>query len=142
MHIRGECLRVIKGADPEARLFVWYAGHGHTQGGEGFLVPADAPLAHDPMFKVTALHMRDFGGLMRLAESKHVLSVFDSCFSGSVFKTKALPDTPPHITASTSKPVRQFISAGSANQQVPAKSVFQPLFLLLLLRGEVRPRSV
>ena len=28
----------IKGADPEARLLLWYAGHGHTINGEGFLV--------------------------------------------------------------------------------------------------------
>ena len=37
-----ESFFVIEGADPEARLFVWYAGHGHTIGGEGYLVPADA----------------------------------------------------------------------------------------------------
>ena len=34
----------FKGKDPEARLFVWFAGHGHTENGEGYLVPADAPL--------------------------------------------------------------------------------------------------
>ena len=38
-----------KGTDPENRLLIYYAGHGHTMklgyGGEmGFLVPADAPL--------------------------------------------------------------------------------------------------
>lgn len=33
-----------KGADPDARLFVWYAGHGHTLKGEGYLVPSDAPV--------------------------------------------------------------------------------------------------
>ena len=36
----------IKGADPEARLVLWFAGHGYTLGGEWFLVPADAPLPH------------------------------------------------------------------------------------------------
>ena len=30
----------IKGRDPDARLFFWYAGHGHTVDGEGYLVPA------------------------------------------------------------------------------------------------------
>lgn len=34
---------VVKGADPNARLFVWFAGHGHAIRGEGFLVPVDAP---------------------------------------------------------------------------------------------------
>ena len=40
----------IKGADPDARLFLWYAGHGHTIGGEGFMVPADAPPDTSPAF--------------------------------------------------------------------------------------------
>ncbi len=68
----------LRGADPEARLLLWFAGHGQTINGEGFLVPADAPLPNDPLFKIKALHMRDFGGMMRLANAKHVLSVFDS----------------------------------------------------------------
>ena len=34
----------IKGEDPSARLLLWFSGHGHTLDGEGFLVPADAPL--------------------------------------------------------------------------------------------------
>jgi hypothetical protein len=33
------------------------------------------------------------------------------------------------VIYSTSKPIRQFISAGSANQTVPAVSVFRPLFI-------------
>ena len=39
----------LKGADPEARLLLWFAGHGQTVNGEGFLVPADAPPANDPV---------------------------------------------------------------------------------------------
>ena len=30
-----ESFFVVEGADPEARLFLWYAGHGHTIGGKG-----------------------------------------------------------------------------------------------------------
>jgi formylglycine-generating enzyme required for sulfatase activity len=115
------------------RLLFFYSGHGHSRdnGTKGYLVPTNAP---DPRrdetgFLRTALPMSQIHAWCRQMEAKHALFLFDSCFSGSVFRTKALPDTPPHITASTSKPVRQFISAGSADQQVPAKSVFQPLFL-------------
>ena len=32
----------FKGADPEARLFIWFAGHGYTEFGEGYLVPKTA----------------------------------------------------------------------------------------------------
>ena len=62
-----------KGEDPQARLFVWFAGHGFTLDGEGFIVPADAP---DPgkgsLFKRRALSLRRFGEYMRLAEAKHM----------------------------------------------------------------------
>lgn len=124
----------IKGADPEARLLLWYAGHGHTLGGEGFLVPADAPPATDPQFKVKALQMRDFGGLMRLAESKHVLSVFDACFSGTIFQARA-GAAPAAITAKTTKPVRQFITSGDEGQQVRDDGSFREYFLRAI-RGD------
>ncbi len=61
-------------------------------------------------------------------ESKHALFVFDSCFSGSVLQARAIT-VPEDISYLTTKPVRQFISAGSANQTVPSESVFRPLFI-------------
>lgn len=124
----------IKGADPEARLFLWFAGHGHTINGEGFLVPADAPLATSPAFKVAALPMRDFGSLVRLAESKHVLSVFDACFAGTIFEARA-GVAPAAITKKTTKPVRQFITSGDAGQLVRDDGSFREYFLRAL-RGE------
>jgi len=33
-----------------------------------------------------------------------VLFLFDSCFSGTVFKARSLPDQPPHITRLTAEP--------------------------------------
>ncbi len=32
---------IKKGRDPDARLLVWYAGHGHTQYQVGYIIPAD-----------------------------------------------------------------------------------------------------
>ena len=40
----------IQGADSVARLFLWFADHGHTINGERFLIPTDAPPATDPAF--------------------------------------------------------------------------------------------
>ena len=71
----------------------------------------------------------------REIEAKHAIFLFDSCFSGTVFKAKALPKIPPHISDVTSRPVRQFISAGSAGEEVPASSVFTPSFIRAV-RGE------
>ena len=121
-----------KGSDPDARLLLWFAGHGHTIGGEGFLVPADAPATtNEADFLVSALHMRDFGGLMRLARSKHVLSIFDSCFSGTIFDARA-GAPPPAITRKTTRPVRQFITSGDAGQQVRDDGSFREYFLRAL----------
>jgi len=66
---------------------------------------------------------------------KHVLFLFDSCFSGSVFKTKDLPKIPAQISRAAALPVRQFITAGSANETVPAQSVFAPVFVDALRYG-------
>ena len=121
----------IKGADPKARLLLWYAGHGHSIRGEGFLVPIDAPAPTEAEFKVRALHMRDFGGLMRLADSKHVLAIFDSCFSGTIFTTRA-GAIPAAITRVTTRPTRQFMTSGDAEQQVSDDGTFRRLFLRAL----------
>ncbi|MEG3619776.1 caspase family protein [Magnetovibrio sp. PR-2] len=125
----------IKGADPEARLFFWYAGHGHTINNEGYLVPADAPADTSPAFKVAALPMRDFGSLMRLSESKHVLSVFDSCFSGTIFQARS-GAAPKAITQKTSRPVRQFITAGDAGQYVRDDGSFREYFIRAITGDE------
>jgi formylglycine-generating enzyme required for sulfatase activity len=127
------------GYNPGHRLLFYYAGHGYSRESplQGYLVPADAP---DPRkdragFFTKALSMSQINTWCREMEAKHVLFLFDSCFSGTIFKTRDLPEHPPHITEIISRPVRQFISAGSAGEPVPAKSVFAPSFVRAL-RGE------
>ncbi len=122
------------GYEPENRLLFYYAGHGHTQERNerqfGYLVPADAPdpYSNKRAFSRKALKMEQIRSWARQIESKHALFVFDSCFSGSVFQSRAAL-VPEHISFSTTKPVRQFIAAGTADQTVPAESVFRPLFI-------------
>jgi hypothetical protein len=116
------------------RLLFYYAGHGYTRERNGrkfgYLVPVDAPspLDNERDFNRTSIKMEQILSWARQIESKHALFLFDSCFSGSVLQSRAIT-VPEDITYSTSKPVRQFISAGSANQTVPAVSVFRPLFI-------------
>ncbi|KXB09474.1 hypothetical protein AKJ60_00125 [candidate division MSBL1 archaeon SCGC-AAA385M11] len=121
------------GFEPDNRLLFFYSGHGHTRdkGRKGYLVPADAP---DPRedekgFLRKALTMDQILAWSRRIEAKHALFLFDSCFSGAVFKAKDLPSTPPDISRATSLPVRQFVTAGDAGEAVPAKSVFTPAFV-------------
>ncbi|MGD9210834.1 MAG: PEGA domain-containing protein [Desulfobacteraceae bacterium] len=120
---------IFKGDNPNARLFVWFAGHGHTMEGNGFLVPADAPSPHDgPKFKFMALSMRRFGEFVRMATSKHTYAVFDSCFAGTIFDTRrSIP--PIAITRMVTYPVRQFLTSGDSNQTVSDDGRFCKLFL-------------
>lgn len=126
---------IIKGNDPSARLFIWFAGHGATIEGEGYLVPVDAPRPTEgPQFKFSSLPLRDFGTFMREASSKHVYAVFDSCFAGTVFNAqRAMP--PAAITTATTLPVRQFLTSGDADQEVADNGEFRELFLRAI-RGE------
>ena len=128
---------ILKGERPDARLFVWFAGHGATVDGEGYLVPADAPVISEGAdFKFSSLALRDFGTYMRQSSSKHVYAVFDSCFAGTVFSAqRAMP--PAAITRATALPVRQFLTSGDADQTVSDDGQFRELFIRAI-RGEER----
>jgi uncharacterized caspase-like protein len=124
------------GYDRDNRLVVFFSGHGYSRrkGTKGYLVPADAPNPRrdEKGFLQKAMTMGSLLAMARDVEAKHVLFAFDSCFSGTIFKTKGLPATPPHISALTALPVRQFIAAGDAGEEVPAKSVFADCFIRAL----------
>jgi formylglycine-generating enzyme required for sulfatase activity len=128
------------GYDAENRLLFYYSGHGYTQELHGrpvgYLVPSDAPNPNEDRkgFSRKSLRMTQILSWSKQIEAKHALFLFDSCFSGSVLKERALV-VPQQIRRVTSKPVRQFISAGSAGQTVPADSIFRPSFIRGI-RGE------
>ncbi len=121
------------GFDRENRLLFFFSGHGYsrTEAGKGYIVPTDAPspLDNERGFVRKAIEMEQIVTWARRIESKHAMFLFDSCFSGTVFQSRALPESPPHISAMVARPVRQFISAGSAGEKVPSRSVFVPSFI-------------
>lgn len=127
------------GQGKQNRLLIYFAGHGHTiegvGGQQGYIVPADAPdpTRNESAFKDAAISMDEIESYIRRIEAKHALWVFDSCFSGALFEvTRAAPSA---ITTRTARPVRQFITAGTAEQRVPDESVFRAQFVEGL-RGE------
>ncbi len=125
------------GFDKNNRLLFFYSGHGHTRKEKGYIVPIDTPLPEEDEkgFFQKAVKMDEVLTWMRRIEAKHALFLFDSCFSGTVFKARARVKVPRYINEAAALPVRQFISAGSANETVPAKSVFTPAFIDALRFG-------
>ncbi|MEB3260379.1 MAG: caspase family protein [Cyanobacteriota bacterium] len=124
------------GYRPDARLVFYIAGHGWTRNNDlGYLVPIDAPDASsingDLEFAKEALSMEQIISWSKQMEAKHVLFIFDSCFSGSIFKVRSASPPPRYLERKLSLPVRQYLTAGDANEVVPAQSLFTPL----LIRG-------
>lgn len=125
------------GRVPNDRLVFYFAGHGYTvklaYGGEmGYIVPADAPNPNkDPDgFKARAIDMQMMEVYAKRIECKHALFLFDSCFSGSIFAlSRGIPES---ISYKTANPVRQFITSGSAGEEVPDESVFRRQFVAAL----------
>ncbi|MDH4318330.1 MAG: SUMF1/EgtB/PvdO family nonheme iron enzyme, partial [Desulfobulbaceae bacterium] len=127
--------------DLEQGLVVYFAGHGHTLSLAddrklGYIVPVDAP---DPEvdlvgFMDRAVSMQQMQQISTLIPVKHVLMVFDSCFSGALFSlSRAKPSQ--YLMEQAQKPVRAFITAGDEGEQVPDESVFKTVFIQGLREG-------
>ena len=122
------------GYESENRLVVYFAGHGYTgkavDGREmGYVVPVDAPNPdrERSAFNRMAVSMNEMINFAERIQAKHALFLFDSCFSGSVFKLRGpVPDA---IAEKATRPVRQFITSGTAGQAVPDQSEFCRAFV-------------
>lgn len=130
------------GRDPDRAIMVWFSGHGHTateaDGGRlGYIVPVDAPLPQkdEAGFMDKAFNMRQIETLAKRIKSRHVIMLFDSCFSGAIFSmVRAAPSA--FIQEKLSRPVRQFITAGRENEKVPDRSFFKTVFIQAVAEGE------
>jgi hypothetical protein len=123
------------GREENRAVLFYYAGHGETETladrtKMGYIIPKDCPLLdRDPIgFANHAVSMRDIETASLRIRSRHVMMLFDSCFSGALF---ALVRAVPHdITEKSTLPVRQYITAGREDEQVPDKSMFKRCFLI------------
>lgn len=134
----------VKGADPDARLLIWFAGHGHTIGPEGYLVGRDAPdpgrtPASESAFQRVAMPLSDFGRYMNEVKARHVLAIFDSCFSGSVFNASRA-SAPASVAKATTQLARQFIASGNAGETALDDGTFRQTFIAAL-SGDKRALS-
>jgi hypothetical protein len=126
------------GYEENNRLLIYFAGHGYTQkavslGDDrelGYIVPIDAPwpLNDRVGFLRTAVDLEEIRTFAKKIQAKHALFIFDSCFSGKLI-SRGENAVPSIILESVAFPVRQFITAGSADQSVPDESIFRRAFI-------------
>lgn len=122
------------GKRPNNRILIYYAGHGYRQKSAGdnrhigYVVPTDAPSPKRFEFVNFAVSMDTIENYAKDIQSKHALFVFDNCFSGKLV-SRAPVIVPDSIVASVGGPVRQFMTSGNSEQEVPDESGFRRAFV-------------
>lgn len=136
-----------RGGEPQARLLVYYAGHGHRyipeDGGRGvgFIVPRDAPLPGKDMASFTskAVNMDELLAPAKIVMAKHLLFVLDTCYAGSildgaVFDSAAAARVEPGAAAPFVPAAWQRPAAGQDPEALP----YVPQHILSKAREPVR----
>src|SRR2546425_1219929 len=113
------------GNDSNARLFLYYAGHGYTEvigqrnENRGYITGIDTPKVdftrqgYDAA-RLRAISMAEIRALLDDVLAKHILFVFDSCFAGTIFTNRGQSNPPGPLTADVvarllEQPARDFI---------------------------------
>jgi hypothetical protein len=107
---------------PVDNLLIFYAGHGYYDEKTelGYWLPADAEAG----FTANWIYNDVLVANLKRIDSKHTLLISDACFSGSIFKTRALvKDAPLAYKKKYELPSRKAITSGVL-KTVPNKSVF------------------
>lgn len=116
--IRSAMHKLAKDAAEDDRVFIFYAGHGHTvpaYGREaGFLVPVDGR-ADDT---ATMLPWDDLVNTARIIRAKHLLFVMDACYGGSIAMRSLAPGSKRFLRDMMGRYSRQFLTAGKADEVV------------------------
>jgi hypothetical protein len=121
----------------DARVLIWYAGHGMTIDGEGYLLGVDAPQlnaesatldADLKAFYNASMPLRSFGIDLRQMRSRHVLLILDSCFAGTIF-TNTRGNASVERNREMARPARQIITAGLAGEEVADNGKFAEMFI-------------
>lgn len=118
------------------RLFVFFAGHGHTRSGGrgevGYLVPYDADLEDFSTF----IRWDELTRNAELIRAKHILFVMDACYGGLAVYRDLKPGSSRFLRDMYQRFSRQVITAGKANEVVsdsggplPGHSVFTGHFI-------------
>ncbi len=130
------------------RLLIYYSGHGFTDRNpnswkeDGYITGSDTPVYNpaDGSAIANALPFAEVVYWSGLSKARHVLMVFDFCFSGSLFANKSAPPAADQYEFDSVQnrlryPIRYVITAGRGNETVAADGIFADS-LLRGLRGE------
>ena len=138
------------GMETNHHLLVYIASHGHTEKlitGElmGSLVMSDTPRPEQnpAEFRQRSLSLSIFEELAPKVRARHVLFMFDACFSGSIFENAAAPAPPgtdQEVHRRLGLPVRQFITSGNQTDAVPDYSQFKQIIVNFLTVQGAEPR--
>lgn len=118
------------------RLFIFFAGHGHTKTGVrgevGYLVPFDADMDDYSTF----IRWDELTRNSELIRAKHILFVMDACYGGLAVHRDLKPGSSRFLKDMYQRFSRQVITAGKANEVVadaggplPNHSVFTGHFI-------------
>ena len=129
-----------RGGDPEARLLIYVATHGFAdpaegRNGQGHLVASDSLAPDEPGFVDSTYTVQDLARDLGTIRARHVMLLFNSCFSGAMVPSVAVPGTRGadtmqsigRLSATTTdwaaqllgRDARLVLTAGSAGQEVP-----------------------
>lgn len=119
---RSEIIKTYLGfknvVEPDDRILVFFAGHGHTvtgsRGEVGFLIPADG----DPRSLDTLLRWDDLTKNAELIQAKHILFIMDACYGGLVVTRGTPPGSMRFVKDMLQRFTRQALSAGKADETV------------------------
>lgn len=102
---------------PNDLVVVYFAGHGHSVGEMGFVLPQDAT----KKVAESSLSVQELKEAALRMKAPHVLFLVDACFSGSMFK-KGAPESEKndraYWEAAEQKRVVQIVTAGAADEKV------------------------
>jgi TPR repeat protein len=139
------------GSDRNARLMIYYAGHGYTEliaernENRGYITGIDTPWvdgATESLFDAArpkAVSMLAVRAPLEEVRAKSILFIFDSCFSGTIFADRGAPATTPLTKEQVDKllgaQARDIITAGTSTETVPAHSPIPDLLLAAIDGG-------
>ncbi|MDF0584172.1 caspase family protein [Bradyrhizobium yuanmingense] len=140
-----------EGNKKDARLLIYYAGHGYTEPYHnlgkhlGFITGRDTAFvsrADDASYdkaRPDAVSMDTIRTELANSKAASVIVIFDSCFSGTFFLSRSPDDVTAWsrdaIRQKMERPARSIITAGRKDEKIPASSPI-PDLIIRALHGE------